>query len=136
MKINYFNQTNIETIKFEKLIDKVLKKQSPYKSMNIIFVTDDEIKQMNNDYRGRDYITDVISFPNDEKELGDVFICINQAQRQANEFNHSLEREVGFLATHGYLHVIGYDHQTKEEEDEMITLQNEILNKANLRRGE
>ncbi len=136
MKINYFNQTEEQTNNYEKLIDKILKKESKYKRLNIIFVTDEEIQEMNKYYRNKDYITDVISFPNDDVDLGDIFICINQAKRQSEEYNHSLDREIGFLAVHGYLHVIGYDHQTKEEEKEMFELQEEILKKANLKRGE
>ncbi|MFI3252064.1 MAG: rRNA maturation RNase YbeY [bacterium] len=136
MKINFFNQTEEETKKYEVLINKILKKKSLYKTMNIIFVSDEEIKQMNNDYRNKDYITDVISFPNDDRELGDIFICVEQAKRQAKEYNHSLEREMGFLAVHGYLHVIGYDHETYEEEEVMFKLQKEILEEANLKRGE
>lgn len=136
MKINFFNQTKEETTSFEKLINKILKENSKYKKLNIIFVSDEEIKEMNKTYRDKDYITDVISFPNDENELGDIFICLDQARRQSAEYNHTLDREVGFLAVHGYLHVIGYDHQTKEEEIEMFKLQEEILNKANLKRGE
>ncbi len=136
MKINFFNQTNEETTNFEKLINKILKEKSKYKKLNIIFVTDEEIKEMNKNYRNKDYITDVISFPNDEVELGDIFICLEQAKRQSIEYNHSLDREVGFLAVHGYLHVIGYDHQTEDEEREMFSLQESILNEANLKRGE
>lgn len=136
MKIKFFNQTKEETTSYEKLINKILKEKSKYKKLNIIFVTEQEIQEMNKSYRDKDYITDVISFPNDEVELGDIFICLDQARRQAEEYNHSLDREVGFLAVHGYLHVIGYDHQTEEEEKEMFSLQEEILNKANLRRVE
>lgn len=136
MKINYFNQTEENTNEFEILINKILKKKSKFKSMNIIFVSDDEIKKMNSEFREKDYITDVISFPNNNKELGDIFICIEQAKRQSIEYNHSFEREIGFLAVHGYLHVLGYDHITKEEEEIMFKLQNEILEKANLKRGD
>src|SRR5690606_41799020 len=83
------------------------------------------------------YATDVISFPNDEdpESFGDIFINLEKAFEQAAEYGHSYEREVGFLAVHGYLHLKGYDHHTPEEEKEMFTLQEEILQKANLKRG-
>ena len=71
-----------------------------------------------------------------EFELGDVFICIDRALEQAEEYNHSVEREMGFLAVHGYLHLIGYDHMNPEDEKVMFTKQEEILAKANLKRNE
>ncbi len=132
MKINYINNTDNGTLNYEELINLVLKKRSKFKEMNIIFVSQEEIKKMNTEYRNKDYVTDVISFPNNKKELGDIFICIDKAKEQALEYNHSVEREMGFLATHGYLHLLGYDHETKEDEEVMFKLQDEILNKANL----
>jgi probable rRNA maturation factor len=70
-----------------------------------------------------------------EYELGDVFICVERALEQAKDYGHSIEREIGFLSVHGYLHLIGYDHMTKEDEKVMFTLQEEILAKAKLERG-
>ena len=67
-------------------------------------------------------------------ELGDVFICIERAIEQANDYNHSVEREMGFLAVHGYLHLMGYDHMNPEDEKIMFGKQDEILNKAKLSR--
>ena len=69
-------------------------------------------------------------------ELGDVFICVDKAIEQAAEYNHSVEREMGFLAVHGYLHLIGYDHMNEEDERIMFTKQEEILAKAKLKRSE
>ena len=69
-------------------------------------------------------------------ELGDVFICCDRAIEQAADYNHSIEREFGFLAVHGYLHLIGYDHMNEVDEKVMFSLQEEILAKANLVRGE
>ena len=69
-----------------------------------------------------------------ENELGDIFIDIDQAIRQASEYGHSIEREVAFLAVHGYLHLCGYDHMTKEDEEIMFKKQDEILNKAKITR--
>jgi probable rRNA maturation factor len=113
--------------------------------MNIIFVDKDTIHQINRDYRGIDRVTDVISFalhdndemmdlPEEEIELGDIFICVDRAIEQASEYGHSVAREVGFLAVHGYLHLKGYDHMTPEDEKVMFAKQDEILNNANLKR--
>lgn len=143
MEINFINNTNNDTKEYEDLINDILKDFD--KIMNIIFVDDEEIQSINRDYRGIDRVTDVISFAlkddldvidelNLDDELGDIFICIPQAIRQASEYNHSINREVGFLAVHGYLHLNGYDHMTEEDEKVMFAKQDEILNKANLRR--
>lgn len=144
MKINFTNETNIDVKKYIKIIKKVLKKERTKMFFNVIFVDDEYIRQINKQYRNIDRVTDVITFalmdnpdeilPGTEYELGDVFICINQALRQAIEYGHSVEREIGFLATHGYLHLLGYDHIEKEDEEEMFKKQEEILEKAKLRR--
>lgn len=143
MEINFINNFGEDTTQFEELINRILE---PYDGiMNIIFVGDEEIHQINRDYRNIDRITDVISFAlkdeldlidmnNLDDELGDIFICIPQAQRQATEYGHSILREIGFLAVHGYLHLNGYDHMTKEDEEIMFKRQDEILNNANILR--
>ena len=105
--------------------------------MQVIFVDNKQITDINKTYRNIDKPTDVISFPNDDEKddsLGDIFISIDQAKIQALDYGHTLEREIGFLAVHGYLHLLGYDHHTEADEKEMFTLQEEILNKANLKR--
>ena len=142
MKINFTNETKENVTEYKKLIRDIFKFDKSKDIMNIIFVNDDEIHKINKEYRDIDRVTDVISFAlNDEKdflikteEIGDIFIDIDQAKRQATEYNHSLEREIGFLSVHGYLHLNGYDHQTKEDEEIMFKKQDEILNNANLRR--
>ena len=146
MKINFVNETNLDVKEYKKLIRSVLKHEKTDKYFNIIFVDKDKIQQINNDYRGINKVTDVITFALMENpdelfmeaidELGDVFICIDRAIEQANEYNHSIEREMGFLAVHGYLHLIGYDHMTEEDEKIMFSKQDEILNKAKLKRNE
>ncbi len=92
--------------------------------------------QINRDYRGVDRTTDVISFALKdemgegdyiEEELGDIFINIDAAKRQAIEYGHSEKREICFLFTHGLLHLNGFDHMTKEDEAEMIQYQKKIL---------
>ncbi len=103
---------------------------------NIIFVSNDEIHEINREFRNTDRVTDVISFALEDNEeeafkdyrlLGDIYIAIDVAYDQALEYNHSREREVCFLATHGLLHLLGYDHMTIEEEKEMFGKQEELL---------
>lgn len=144
MIINFVNETKTDTKAMEKLINKIFKQFKHRKDIfSIIFVDKEEIQRINKEYRNIDRITDVISFAyNDDEtdtayagdEIGDIFICLDRAAEQAVEYEHSLEREVGFLAVHGYLHLKGYDHMTKEEEKVMFTLQEEILEKAGLPR--
>lgn len=115
----------------------VTKLEIPEAIFNIIFVNNEEIHEINKNYRNVDRVTDVISFALEDNEvdafesfriLGDIYIAIDVAYDQAIEYNHSREREVCFLATHGILHLLGYDHMTVEEEKEMFTKQEELLN--------
>ncbi|MBN3490063.1 rRNA maturation RNase YbeY [Acholeplasma equirhinis] len=137
MVVEYHNQTTENVDQVEILIDSIFETIEETKNMQVIFVTNDEIKEINKTYRDKDYATDVISFPNDEdpESFGDIFISLEKAREQAASYGHSFDREVGFLAVHGYLHLKGYDHHTPEEEKEMFTLQEEILQRANLKRG-
>lgn len=109
----------------------------------IIFVTKEEIHELNKQYRGVDRVTDVISFAledahdvslTDVRVLGDIYICIDRMKEQAIEYNHSETRELSFLTVHGLLHLLGYDHQTKEEEEIMFNLQRKILSDLNINR--
>ncbi len=109
--------------------------------LSVTFVDDKFIHQMNKEYRQVDRPTDVISFAflDGEKEreqmlhnkglvsLGDIYISIDRAKAQAEEYGHPLERELSFLFVHGLLHLLGYDHMTKEDEEVMFKLQDEIL---------
>ena len=102
---------------------------------SIIFVTPEEIQKLNSEYRKIDRVTDVISFALEDDEdkildlriLGDIYICIDKMLEQAKEYCHSNKRELSFLTVHGLLHLLGYDHQTVEEEKEMFGLQDKIL---------
>ena len=108
--------------------------------MSLSFVSKEEIQEINRDYRGKDVPTDVISFAlNDEIEdefnsIGDIIICVDIAREQAQEYNHSFDREIGFLAVHGFLHLLGYDHMNEEDEKEMFDKQEAILEEFGLRR--
>ena len=141
MKINFFNETNQNIREYERVIKGVFKTINSKKEFNIIFVDENEIKRINNEFRHIDKVTDVISFAliDDNEivqtnELGDVFICVEKAKSQAVEYGHSERREFAFLAVHGYLHLCGYDHQTKEEEKVMFDLQEKILEGAGVKR--
>lgn len=110
---------------------------------NIIFVDEEEIHKINKEYRHVDRVTDVISFAledNDDIEvpgirmLGDIYICIPRMKEQAVSYGHSEKRELSFLAVHGLLHLLGYDHMTPEDEKVMFTLQELILDGANIKR--
>ncbi|MGM9987896.1 MAG: rRNA maturation RNase YbeY [Bacillaceae bacterium] len=116
--------------------------------LSITFVDNDRIQEINRDYRNKDVPTDVISFAleemgEDEMEyekgevarmLGDIIISIPRAKEQAEEYGHSFERELGFLAVHGFLHLLGYDHMTEEEEKVMFGKQKQILDSYGLTR--
>lgn len=106
----------------------------------------DEIRALNSNFRGIDAETDVLSFPafsdiEDARqnapeyeytedgllEVGDIAICVEKAQQQADEIGHSLEQEITFLVLHGLLHLLGYDHETAEDEEEMTGVQRRIM---------
>lgn len=110
---------------------------------SVVFVNNEEIHEMNREYRGVDRVTDVISFAlednkdivyDDIRMLGDIFICIPQMKKQAEEYGHSEKRELAFLAVHGILHLLGYDHMTEEDERVMFALQELILDGKNIKR--
>ncbi|RSL30894.1 rRNA maturation RNase YbeY [Salibacterium salarium] len=115
--------------------------------LSVTIVDNDSIQAINNQYRGLDKPTDVISFALNEDEeeevygeedmpnlLGDIVISIDKAEEQASSYGHSLEREIGFLAVHGLLHLLGYTHDRKESESEMFSRQELILNEYGLER--
>ena len=112
--------------------------------MSVILVDDEKIHEINRDYRHIDRSTDVISFALEDneqyyvegmpRELGDIFISVDHAKAQAQEYGHSLRREMCFLFCHGCLHLLGSDHMKKEEEEVMFGLQKEILGKLNITR--
>ena len=125
-----------------KVIDYAIKKLDIKNSIfDIIFIDDEEMHKLNKEYRGIDRTTDVLSFAlNDNKHidafvnsLGDIFISIPKMKSQAEEYGHSEKRELSFLALHGLLHLLGYDHTLgKKEEEKMFGLQKEILNELGI----
>ena len=113
-------------------------------SFNLIIVDNNYIHELNKNYRNIDRETDVITFAlededtlviaSDERILGDIYISIDKAKSQAKEYGHSLLRELAFLAVHGFYHLLGYDHETKEDEEVMFKLQEEVLEKYGITR--
>lgn len=110
---------------------------------NIIIIDNEKIHKINKEYRNVDRETDVISFAlednmdityTDFRLLGDIYISIDKCYSQAKEYGHSRTREICFLATHGILHLLGYDHMEPEDEAEMFKLQNELLDGYNIKR--
>lgn len=102
--------------------------------ISLMICSDEEIKNLNKTYRGKDYATDVLSFPMSEDPyeeggmLGDIVISLDTAKKQAADADIALEREISFLFIHGLLHLMGFDHELGEEEEkEMFDLQEEIL---------
>ena len=110
---------------------------------NVIIINNEEIRKINREYRNIDRETDVISFAledemdikyDDFRLLGDIYISLDKAYSQAMEYGHSRERELCFLITHGILHLLGYDHMKPDDEREMFTLQESLLEGYNMRR--
>lgn len=103
---------------------------TPETVVSLTFCDNATIHRLNYEYREKDSPTDVLSFPQglENHLLGDLVVSLEKAQEQAQELGHSLERELAFLVTHGFLHLLGYDHQTPEEEREMFELQRQLLN--------
>lgn len=109
---------------------------------SITFVDKKKIQELNKNYRHIDKVTDVISFAFEDSEffntevrvLGDIYICIPKMIEQAKEYGHSEKRELSFLIVHGILHLLGYDHMTKDEETIMFQKQEMILNASNISR--
>jgi len=147
-KIEIFNQTE-EKIKELDTVEKVLysameKEHLENTSFNLIIVDNNYIHELNKNYRGIDRETDVITFalededtviiPDNERILGDIYISLDKAKAQAEEYGHSFLRELSFLAVHGFYHLLGYDHQTKEEEKVMFAKQEEVLNSYGITR--
>lgn len=147
-----------EPYEFDKIADAVYKKlgQTDKLSIELDFVSPEEIQTLNREHRGVDRVTDVLSFPYLDGVKGKVIrredfgddiddetdsvligsVCINpeRAKEQAEEYGHSLKREVCYLALHGFLHCFGFDHVEKADEEEMTALANEIMDSLDIKR--
>lgn len=117
----------------------LFEKVSKGSEISVTFVDDESIREINRQYRDKDQVTDVISFAlnDDDTELvvdeaipnllGDIIVSYPRVLEQAEEYQHSVDRELGFLVIHGFLHLLGYDHMTEEEEKVMFKKQEDIL---------
>lgn len=113
--------------------------------ISVTFVDEAEIKEINNQFRQIDSVTDVLSFPqfeftgdipeNGPVVLGDVVICEQQAKKQAEDFGHSYQRELIYLFVHSMFHLLGYDHMQEDEKIEMREAEEEIMVKLDILRG-
>ena len=141
--VNLLNEEIKELEDVKNVINIAIKNQKlDNLEFNIIIVDNNYIHKLNRDYRNIDRPTDVITFALEDYEdiklehrmLGDIYISLDKARSQAEEYGHSFKREICFLAVHGFLHLLGYDHMTKEDEEEMFSLQELILNVANIKK--
>ncbi|MGD7044014.1 rRNA maturation RNase YbeY [Jeotgalibacillus proteolyticus] len=154
LQIDFFDETESLTDKDITLVEDLLLFASEKEGVqngecSVTFVTNRKIQEINKTYRGKDQPTDVISFAmEDETEgdaavigegmprmLGDIVISVQVAKDQAAEYGHSFSRELGFLALHGFLHLLGYDHIKESDEAVMFGRQNVILEDFGLARS-
>ncbi|MCD8215090.1 MAG: rRNA maturation RNase YbeY [Clostridiales bacterium] len=153
MKLLFENEIDFEVnLELRELFEKAAEEALRYEGFSdnveigLTLVSNEAIRELNKKFRGIDSETDVLSFPlidfrgdlpdftGHRVPLGDIVISIDRAKQQSKEYNHSLERELGFLAVHSMLHLMGYDHMTEEEEAVMFFKQKEILEKMGLKR--
>ncbi|MFC3882963.1 rRNA maturation RNase YbeY [Bacillus songklensis] len=152
--IDFIDETNEVTEEQKKELEQLLHMAAKMENipdgaeLSITFVDNARIQEINREYRDKDKPTDVISFAMEELGegeveiigedmptiLGDIIISIPKTHEQAEEYGHSFMRELGFLTVHGFLHLLGYDHETLEDEQEMFSRQREILEAYGLKR--
>ena len=131
-----------ETSDMKKVLEIAIKEEALNDvEFNVILVDNNYIHELNKNYRKIDRETDVITFALEDNEevdeeehrlLGDIYISVDKAKSQALEYGHSFKREICFLAVHGFLHLLGYDHMNKHDEEIMFSKQELILNEANI----
>ncbi|RMA77586.1 putative rRNA maturation factor [Metamycoplasma subdolum] len=130
---------------FENILIEAQKEFKEPKNLNvdILFVTALEMKKLNNEYRGKNYTTDILSFPLDATKeldfldsvmLGQIIISPWKIKKQAKEFGHSLKREFCYIFAHGIAHLFGFDHQTEEEAEIMNNHVENIMKRLNIGR--
>lgn len=121
------------------LVDDIAEKGT----FSVAFVSKKQIQKLNQEWMGKDYVTDVLSFPLDLEpppspeipwEIGEIIISVERAEEQAKELGHSFEREMAFLFVHGMLHVLGFDHMEPAEERDMFGRQKQILDRLGITR--
>ena len=144
---NELSQEQIDTI--ENILQFAAEQENVENSeLSVTFVNNERIQEINKEYRHKDMPTDVISFAMEElgegeialigvdmpRVLGDIIISIPKAKSQADEYGHTFMRELGFLAVHGFLHLLGYDHEVEEDEKVMFSRQKDLLDAYGLER--
>lgn len=154
LTIDILDETEQVTPQQQELVAKLLEfaaieeKVTEGSEVSVTFVNNERIHEINKEYRQKDAPTDVISFAMEEMGegeieiigedvpavLGDIIISIDRTKEQAEEYGHSYERELGFLAIHGFLHLLGYDHMNEEDEKVMFSRQKELLEQYGLTR--
>ena len=153
--ILFYNQTSESVETYEAMITTVVNETIKQENLtnemlecSFIFVDNEQIREINANYRQKDAVTDVITFAIEDempgeikiqgipmpRMLGDVFISLPRTREQAERYGHSFERELSFLAVHGCLHLLGYDHIEPEEEKIMFGKQEDVLNALGIRR--
>lgn len=154
LTLDLIDETNEVSEQGQSLVESILqfaaKKENIQEGteLSVTFVDNKRIQEINKEYRHKDSATDVISFALEEmgeeeieiigaempRMLGDIIISIERTKEQAEEYGHSFDRELGFLSLHGFLHLLGYDHMTEEDETVMFSRQKEILGEYGLSR--
>lgn len=142
----YFDNRQ-DLIKIDEEIEKIVEKsiEAALKEIeftddyevSVSFVGDEEIHELNRDYRGVDRTTDVLSFPMDDEftnMLGDIVININKVIDQAKEYGHSEKREISYLTVHSCLHLMGFDHEEEEDKKEMRAVEDRVMEKLEISR--
>ena len=153
--IQFYNQTSESVETYEAMITTVVNETIKQENLtnemlecSFIFVDNEQIREINANYRQKDAVTDVITFAIEDempgeikiqgipmpRMLGDVFISLPRTREQAERYGHLFERELSFLAVHGCLHLLGYDHIEPEEEKIMFGKQEDVLNALGIRR--
>ncbi|MEE1130836.1 MAG: rRNA maturation RNase YbeY [Caryophanon sp.] len=147
LHIDFLDETNEVQQAHIELVESLLQHAATIENIedgtevSVTFVTNEAIQEINREYRDKDQPTDVISFAMEElgegeievviegmpRMLGDIIISIDRTREQADDFGHTFERELGFLAVHGFLHLLGYDHMNEADEKVMFGKQDEIL---------
>lgn len=137
--------------KIDEVVDKVIETEGFFEDaeISLTFVDAETIRMLNREHRGKDAVTDVLSFPlyeaweleemneiyeDEVVALGDIVLCIERAQEQAREYGHSPEREICFLICHSMFHLFGYDHEEEEERIRMRAKEEEVLTELGLTR--
>ena len=151
-EFTFLNEYHSDFDNYEEIYENIAKVVFNHLNLNNFFIFEVDlvdaktIHEINKTYRKIDRETDVISFAFEDddsykqlvsnqdvpRDIGEIFICVDVAKRQAEEYKHSLSREMAFLFVHGLLHLLGYDHMTDQDEKVMFKLQDEIMDKLGL----